>query len=291
LSTGRYEFSYSETGEVVDSNVLELEGLRFLAVSLIDDIAVVVMRRPPVNAVSQAMYAELRDLFSRFDELLPGVSVVILRGEGRHFSAGNDLDEFLTLTSENSPGRMKLVREAFAAIYDCPVPVIAAVHGSALGTGVALAASCDLVICGESARFGTPEVGVGVMGGAKHLSRLVPQQIVRLMYYTADPVSGDELLRYGGVIRVVPDDELLDAAMELAGRMARHSPLALRTAKESLNTVEYMALKSGYEFEQRMTARLASSDDSLEARRAIVEKRPPVYGAVTHARPSADRTP
>jgi len=101
-----------------------------------NEVAIVTLRRPPVNAVNQAMYAEIRELFSRMDEFCPGIAVVILRGEGKHFSAGNDLDEFLTLTPENSAGRMKLVREAFSAIYDCPVPVIAAVHGHALGTGV-----------------------------------------------------------------------------------------------------------------------------------------------------------
>jgi enoyl-CoA hydratase len=258
----------------VSASASGVDHLEHLSVSVDDGVAVVTMRRPPVNAVSQAMYSELRDLFSRFDEVLPVASVVVLRGEGRHFSAGNDLDEFLTLTTQNAAGRMKLVREAFAAIYDCPVPVIAAVQGAALGTGVALAASCDVVVCAESARFGTPEVAVGVMGGAKHLSRLVPQQVVRLMYYTADPLSGEELMRYGGVTRVVPDGQLMQAAMDLARRMTRHSTLALRTAKESLNTIEYMDLKSGYEFEQRLTGRLAGSPESQEARQATVTKRP-----------------
>jgi enoyl-CoA hydratase len=124
------------------------------------------------------------------------------------------------------------------------------------------------------------------MGGAKHLSRLVPQQVVRRMYFTADPVSGAELLLYGGVAQVVPDNQLLDAALDLAGRMARHSPLALRVAKESLNTIEYMELKAGYEFEQRMTARLAGSEDSIEARRAIAEKRPPKYRSHGPRQPS-----
>ncbi|HEX3803109.1 MAG TPA: enoyl-CoA hydratase-related protein [Solirubrobacteraceae bacterium] len=256
----------------------ELGEYEFLDVSCAKSIGTVIMRRPPVNAVNQAMYAEILELFSHLDELLPDAVVVILRGDGKHFSAGNDLGEFMTLTSANSPGRMKLVRETFAAIYDCPVPVIAAVHGSALGTGVALAGSCDIVICAESACFGTPEVGVGVMGAAKHLSRLVPQQMVRRMYYTADPVSGRELLRYGGVAEVVPDEELLDAATAMARRIARHSPVALRTAKESLNTIEYMELKSAYEFEQSLTSRLADSSDSREARLAIKEKRAPRYG-------------
>jgi enoyl-CoA hydratase len=264
--------------EALADSSTQPDGFEFLDVSCAEGIASVVMNRPPVNAVNQAMYAEILRLFTNVDRLVPDAAVVVFRGAGKHFSAGNDLGEFLTLTSANSPARMKLVREAFAAIYDCPIPVIAAVHGSALGTGVALAGSCDIVICGESASFGTPEVGVGVMGAAKHLSRLVPQQVVRRMYYTADPVCGHELLRYGGVAEVVPDDELLDAAMALARRVARHSRVALRAAKESLNAIEYMELKSAYEFEQSLTSRLADSSDSREARLAIKEKRAPRYG-------------
>ena len=95
-------------------------------------------------------------------------------------------------------------RGAFAAIYDCPVPVIGAVRGAALGTGLAIAASCDVVVAGESARFGTPEVSVGVMGGARHLARLIPQPIVRAMYFTADPWPASDLVQFGSVLRVVP---------------------------------------------------------------------------------------
>jgi enoyl-CoA hydratase len=240
-------------------------------------IVIVTLDRPPVNAVSQAMYAEIRELFSRTDEYLPEVSCLILNGRGKHFCAGNDLDEFMTLTSTNSAGRMKLVREAFSAIYDCPVPVIASVHGYALGTGVALVGSCDLVICGEGAYFGTPEVGVGVMGGAKHLSRLVPQQMVRSMYFTADPVAASELQKYGGISQIVADKDLTEAALGLASRIARHSKSSLRKAKISLNAIEYMDLKAGYEFEQRLTGELASSPDSIESRRAITERRPPRF--------------
>jgi enoyl-CoA hydratase len=249
----------------------------FLDVQRVDPIVIITMQRPPVNAVNQAMYVELIELFSRFDEFLPEISAVVLRGAGKHFSAGNDLDEFMTLTAENSPGRMKIVREAFSSIYDCPVPVIAAVHGHALGTGVALAGSCDMVICGESAHFGTPEVGVGVMGGAKHLSRLVPQGVLRTMYFTADAVPALELIQFGGIVKIVPDAELLAGALDLARRVTRHSRSAVRTAKQSLNTIEYMDLKSGYEFEQRLTGQLAGSPESLEARQAIIEKRAPRF--------------
>jgi enoyl-CoA hydratase len=239
--------------------------------------AVVTLDRPPVNAVSQAMYAQIRDLFGRFDEVLPGVKAVVLTGAGPHFCAGNDLDEFLTLDEVNAAGRMRLVRDAFAAICDCPVPVIGAVRGAALGTGLAIAACCDLVVAGESARFGTPEVGVGVMGGARHLARLVPQPFVRLMYLTADPLPASDLVGFGSVVRVVDDGQVTDAALVIAARMTRHSRTALRHAKESLNAIEFMDLKSGYELEQRMTGRLVAQPDAREAVTALRERRPPVY--------------
>ena len=130
--------------------------LKFLSVAVDGHVAVVTLDRPPVNAVSGAMYVEIRDFFADFDLNLPGVRVVVLTGRGRHFCAGNDLPEFVEMTPENAPGRMKTVREAFWAIYDCPVPVIAAVNGAALGTGLAITASCDFAICGLSASATKP---------------------------------------------------------------------------------------------------------------------------------------
>jgi enoyl-CoA hydratase len=250
---------------------------QFLDVKREGTIAYITLDRPPVNAVNQVMYAEIRDFFSCIDEHLPGIRVVVFGGRGKHFCAGNDLQEFLGLTPANSPGRMKTVREAFYAVYDCPVPVIGVVHGTAAGTGVALAASCDVLVAGTSTKLVTPEVAVGVMGGARHLARLVPEAVTRKMYFTADPVPIEELRGHGLVAEIVPDEKLDDAARELAGRIARHSRAALRHAKEALNTVEWMDLKSGYEFEQRLTGRLSGHPDSLEARRSIVERRPAVY--------------
>jgi enoyl-CoA hydratase len=260
-----------------DAIAPHLPEFRLLEIEERDAIAVVSLNRPPVNAVNQPLYEEIRDLFTHIDKLLPDVRVVVLRGEGPHFSAGNDLHEFAVLNPQNAPGFSKLVREAFAAIYDCPVPVIAAVHGVAVGSGLAITACCDAVVCGESARLGVPEVGVGVMGGARHMRRLVPEQVMRIMYFTAESVPASDLLPYGGIHAVVPDDELLDAALTLAERMAVHSRAALRHAKEALNTIEFMDLKLGYEAEQRITTRLVMHPDSREARDAALQKRLPVY--------------
>lgn len=249
---------------------------RYLRVVESDRVSVVMMDRPPVNAVDQAMYREIQDLFGRSSQFAAS-SAIVLAGAGPHFSAGNDLEEFRSMSGDNAAERMFHVREAFWAIYDCEVPVIAAVHGSAVGTGLALAASCDLVVASEEARFGLPEVSVGVMGGAKHLARLVPQGVVREMFLTSQTVQAKEIAKWGGIARVVPRGELLAAATSLANSIARHSPLAVRVAKQALNEIEYMDLKSGYEYEQRLTGVMADTQDGKEALSALLEKRAPVY--------------
>lgn len=249
----------------------------FIDFSAEDTIGLVWLNRPPVNAVNGTMYSEIKQFFDNVASHLPDARVIVLGGRGKHFCGGNDLAEFQTMTPENAGERMRLVREAFWAIYDCPVPVIAAVHGVAVGTGLAIAASCDLVVAAEGARFALPEVTVGVMGGAKHLSRLVPQGVVRRLHLQGDLVRAEELQRYGGICEIVPGDQLDATARELARSIARHSPAVLRFAKRSLNAIEYMPLKEGYEFEQGLTGELAAYDDSKEAVNAFLERRAPVY--------------
>jgi enoyl-CoA hydratase len=238
----------------------------------------VALRRPPVNAVSVEMYREIHHVFATLDTWCPQARVVVLTGHGRHFCAGNDLDEFATMTTENARERMFHVREAFWAVYSCAVPVVAAVHGAALGTGLAIAASCDFIVATHDARFGTPEVEVGVMGAARHLSRLLPQGLTRLLYYTAEPVGPELLLAHGSVVEIVERDELAAAARRHADRIARHSPVVLRAAKRALTTVEEMNLRHGYEFEQGLTVELADHPHSREARRAALEHDEPDYG-------------
>jgi enoyl-CoA hydratase len=248
----------------------------FLRWKVEDRIATVWLSRPPVNAVNQVMYREIAALFSD-PGLLGGAKVIVLAGEGRHFCAGNDVGEFATLRPGNADERMAEVRAAFFAIQDCPVPVVAAVHGAAVGTGLAIAASCDFIVAAADARFGTPEVSVGVMGGARHLARLLPEPWVRWMYFTAEPISGADLARLGGAIAAAPAAEVLDLAYQHARLIARHSRLILATAKRSLNAIESMDLQPGYVFEQSLTREISGHPDSIEAVRATLERRPPVY--------------
>lgn len=240
-------------------------------------IVTVWLHRPPVNAVNQAMYRSISALFGSLDSLAQDARVVILAGRGKHFCAGNDLPEFESLDPENSPGRMLEVRQAFFAIQDAPVPVVAAVHGAAFGTGLAIAASCDLVVAAEGALLGVPEVSVGVMGGGRHLMRVVPQPVARWMYFSGEPMPVERLQAFGAVLDVVPPDELMARARERAEAIARHSPVVLRFAKRSLNRIEEMPLQEGYAFEQSLTGELAGYGDAKEALRAVVERREPNY--------------
>ena len=252
---------------------------QMLDVDVNDGIATVWLNRPPVNAVTVSMYDEIKSAFQHPDDLGVDVRVIILAGRGAHFCGGNDLEEFATMDPENADERMWHVREAFFAVEDCSVPVIAAVQGSALGTGLALAASCDYVVAAENARFGLPEITVGVMGGARHLARWVVQPKVRRAFFTGESLSATDLHLLGAVHAVVPEGELRPAVVAEAQLVARHSPTAMRLAKRGLNMIEHADLKSGYTYEQRLTALMSSHPDSKEALASRRERRSPEYGA------------
>jgi len=249
------------------------------------------MRRPPVNAVDLVMYRELRDLFVDIDQIGFGVRAVVLTGEGKHFCAGNDLEDFATMDRDNVRERMFHVREAFFAIQECAVPVVGAVMGAALGTGLALAASCDFVVAASDASFGLPELSVGVHGGARHLGRLVGQPIVRWMYFTGQRLNGDEMRALGAVIASVPRDEVVARARAEARRIAAFSPTAVRMGKQGLNDIEFVDIRPGYEHEQGLTARMMDYPDSKIALEASRTGETPKYADVSSPRSSTPPRP
>jgi len=252
--------------------------MQYLKASVEDSgIAHVRLNRPPANAVDRAMYCEIADLFNDIDSIGKNVRAVILSGEGSHFCAGNDLDEFGTMTPSNAVERMWRVREAFFAISECAVPVIGAVHGAALGTGLAIAASCDFVVASSTAKFGLPELTVGVMGGARHLARIAPEPLVRRMYFTGEPMAAPDFAAAGGAVSVCEPQKLMSEAERFAQRIASFSPTAVRVSKRVLDRVEWMNLREGYEFEQAATERMSGHADSKEALKAFKEKRKPNY--------------
>src|SRR5215211_7357105 len=206
----------------------------------VDDsgIAEVVMDSPPVNALTVAGWFELADVLRRLGAD-PEVRVVVMRAEGRGFNAGVDIKEMQATEGFDALiGANRGCYAAFAAVYECEVPVIAAVHGFCLGGGIGLVGNADLVVAADDATFGLPEVDRGALGAATHLSRLVPQQLARAMVYTCRTVTAHELHSYGSVLRVVPAADLSGAAHELATEIAKRHPYVIRRAKESLNGID-----------------------------------------------------
>ena len=146
--------------------------------------------------------------------------------------------------------------EAFAAVYECAVPVISAVNGFCLGGGIGLVGNSDVIIASEDATFGLPEVDRGALGAATHLSRLVPQHKMRAMMYTSATATAAELHSFGSVLSVVPREQLRDAALGLAREIAAKDPAVIRAAKQSLNGIDPWDVKKSYRFEQGFTFEL-----------------------------------
>lgn len=240
-----------------------------------DHVAEVVIDNPPVNALPVNGWFDLAETIRRLGRD-PEVRALIIAAnpEIGGYQAGVDIKELAA-----DPTKKSLIdvnhgcRETFAAVYDCEVPVIAAVHGYCLGGGIGIAGNADIVVAADDATFGLPEVDRGALGAATHLSRLVPQHKMRALFFTGTTVSAQELLSFGTVERVVPRAELMDAAREIAATIAAKSPLVIRRAKESLNAIDPVDVKRSYRFEQGFTFELNLWGDSDELRQSFVEGR------------------
>jgi enoyl-CoA hydratase len=234
-------------------------------------VAELTLDNPPVNALGrEAWFALARKLEELGRDAR--VRVVVIDAAGKGFQCGVDVKELAkdgSIIVDVNRG----CYEVFAAIYDCPVPVISAVHGFCLGGGIGIAGSSDFVIASEDATFGLPEIDRGAMGAATHAMRMFGMQEARRMLLTGEPIGAAEAYRLGGLLKVVPRAQLRDEALTLATKIATKSPRAVRAAKASLNGIELLEPKSSYRFEQGFTLELYTSRDSQEARDAFVEKR------------------
>ncbi len=241
-----------------------------------DGIATVLLDHPPVNAFDSAGWALLAETIASVGKS-GEANVVVLAAEGRGFCAGVDIKELAA-----DPSAITRVNkgcyDTFAAIYDCEVPVICAVHGFCLGGGIGIAGASDIVIASSDATFGLPEIDRGALGAATYLLRMFGMQKTRRMLYTGEPIGADEAYRLGALESVVERDELREAARALARQIAAKSPKALRLAKQSLNGIELIDVKKSYRFEQGFTLELYTSPESQEARDAFVEKRDAKFG-------------
>jgi enoyl-CoA hydratase/carnithine racemase len=241
--------------------------------SVADGIVEIVIDVPPVNAPKIAHWFELAELFTTYGRD-PSTRVVVLRAEGRGFNAGIDIKEVQALPgNEGIIGVNRGCFAAFKAVYDCEVPTIAAPHGYVLGGGIGLVGASDIIVASEDAYFGLPEVDRGALGGATHLARMVPQHVMRAMFFTGENVTAQQLQHYGSVHKVVPKDELRDAALEVARTIAAKHPRVIRAAKEALNGIDPVSPHNSYRYEQGFTFELNLAGVGDELREDFVTKR------------------
>jgi enoyl-CoA hydratase/carnithine racemase len=244
-------------------------------------VAELVLDRPEaMNAVSTAMAHAL----GRATKELAGDAgvraVVVTSSSPKAFCVGADLKERNTFTDEELRAQRPIARAAYGGVLDLPVPVVAAVDGYALGGGFEIALSCDLIVCGDAAVVGLPEVSVGVIpggGGTQLLTRRVGWSRAARMIFTAERFDAEAACRLGAVDEVVPSGSARDRALEIAAQIAANSPVGVRNAKTAMRRGFDTDLHSGLQLEDEAWAATAFSADRAEGVAAFNEKRRPEW--------------
>lgn len=254
----------------------------YLKTKLEERVALVTIDRPPVNALN---YQAMQELAETFEELAKNseVKVIVLTGEGKNhtFVAGADLKEIAQLKSSKEAEEIARKGQAILnQIEKMPKPVIAAINSVCVGGGSELAMACHLRIASDRARFGQPEINLGLIpgfGGTQRLVLLVGPSKTRELVLTGEMITAQEALRIGLVDRVVPDGELLRQALGLAKKMASKSALALAYALEAIREGLEKSLEEGLEYEAKLFGKVVETEDGQEGVRAFLEKRQPKF--------------
>jgi len=255
-----------------------MDDLTQLKVSISDHIATLTMDSPPVNALTRVLNDELTLALDRISEM-DEVRVVVLTGAGKVFCAGADLKGRAEMIKGpgDLPAHSRRTRECFHSIRECAKPVVVAINGAALGSGLAMCASADILVASAKGSLGMPEVDVGLLGGARHAMRLFSHSRLRRMALTGMRVDGTELYRLGVVEACTAPEDLMSTALDIARAIASKSPVSTRMGKHTLNVIEDMTLRDGYRYEQDMTAAIGKTEDAKEAQLAFKEKRTPSF--------------
>jgi len=246
-----------------------------------DNVAWITLNRPEkYNAQNQTLRGEVvAALEDAKDD--DEVQVIVFTGAGdKAFSAGADISNFVDWTTIGVITLNKGAKRPSNFVREIPKPVIAMVNGLALGGGCELAMSCDMIIASENARFGQPEISIGVIPGGtgtQILPRLVGEKKAREMIFTGDPISAEEALRLGLVNKVVPPDKLRETVDELIKKLKSKSPATLKFAKLAVNKSLETPLSVGIECEADLFAMCFGTQDQKEGAKAFLEKRPPKY--------------
>ncbi len=252
--------------------------MSFVTCEVQDRVAVVTINRPEaLNALNPDVLADLKAAFEGIDQ--DEVRCVVLTGAGeKSFVAGADIGSMSTMTKAEGQEFGKLGNDIFLFIETFPLPVIAAVNGFALGGGNELAMSCDIRLAAENAVFGQPEVGLGItpgFGGTQRLARLVSPGMAKQLVYAATNIDAAEALRIGLVNAVHPADELMAAALKLAGRIAKQAPIAVRNCKRAINEGLDLPIEQAVELEERLFGDCFETHDQQEGMGCFLSKDKP----------------
>lgn len=248
-----------------------------------ESIGKLIFNRPNVlNAYNKTLSHEIR---SGMEELIKDetIRIIVLTGSGRAFMAGADIQMVHDWTNMENATQIKKSMDRMLnpnIFEDCPKPVIAAVNGLAFGMGCEIALACDYRIAAESAKFGQPEIKIGVIpggGGTQRLLRLIGRSRALEMISTGEPISADEALRIGLLNKVVPDDNLLDEVKDFAGLLLNKSSIALSYCKKAIYEGENMTIREGLNYERELFCDVLLNSDAKEGTAAFLEKRNPVF--------------
>lgn len=254
--------------------------MEFLSWTVEDHVAKVTINRPPANALSRALIVEVNELMDAVEND-DSVRVIVLHGEGRFFSAGADIKEFTQIkTGVEFSALAASGQEIFERLERFSKPFIASIHGAALGGGLELAMSCHMRIVSENAKLGLPELQLGLIpgfAGTQRLPRLVGMPKAAEMLLTSEPISGLEAVKWGLANRAYAEEELLAKTMELATKIAKKSPVAMKAAIEMLQYAKSYAYNEGVKAEAQSFGTVFISEDAQEGISAFIEKREPLF--------------
>ncbi|MBD8522412.1 enoyl-CoA hydratase [Lysinibacillus sp. FSL R7-0073] len=254
--------------------------MEFLSWKVEDGVANVTIARPPANALSRGIIAEVNAVLDAVEHD-DAVRVLVLHGEGRFFSAGADIKEFTGVESgEEFTKLASNGQQVFERLESFPKPVIAAIHGAALGGGLELAMSCHMRFVTESAKLGLPELQLGLIpgfGGTQRLPRYVGVAKAAEMMFTSEPISGTEAVQWGLANRAFSEETLLEETLKIAKSIAKKSPIALKAAIQTLQYAKHASFYEGIEAEAKSFGTVFVTEDAKEGIQAFIEKREPMF--------------
>ena len=244
----------------------------------LEGICTLTINRPEaLNALNRSVLAEID---AALDSVPEGAGALIVTGTGKVFVAGADIAEMVGMTRAQAEEFSRLGQGVFSKLANMEMPVIVAVNGYALGGGCELALACDIRIASEKAKFGQPEVGLGIIpgfGGTQRLARAVGEAKAKELIFTGAIVDANEALRIGLVNRVAPPEKLMEEARALAKTIMEKGPTAVRQAKKAISEGAGLPLEEGMELEARLFGECFETQDQKEGMRAFVEKRKPGF--------------